>query len=334
MAAPHDHRGERYGGTAGRDACPFTNALLALAVLVTAGWTIGARGAVDAKPPGDVLDAVERKIGKEPEYQSAPQYVLLVLGRNAQSKVWLVEDGKLLYVDKNANGDLTDDGPPVAQTHLRHMGPGRYDCDYLVDSITPAGGGRHTELRLARWNYGDKEDRYGLFLKLDGKTPMYAGWTSFWAARPDEAPVMHFGGPLRPTLLRLTERALGPEFDRLSVAFVNDGRGRGATTRLAIEAVPPQMTPEVRVEWPVAQGAASLRTSHRLESRCCYWEFYDMKFKPPAGAVSGKARVSVIVPPGALPLDLATDTIEVPLKVRSEATRVARDERGGGGGAR
>ena len=46
--------------------------------------------------------------------------------------------------------------------------------------------------------------------------------------------------------------------------------------------------------------AASLRTSHRLESRCCYWEFYDMRFKPPTGAVSGKARVSVIVPPGAL----------------------------------
>src|SRR5260370_42508812 len=65
-----------------------------------------------------MLDGIERKIIKEPKYVSSPRYALLVLGTKAESKVWLVEDGKTLYVDGNANGDLTDDGPPIAPSKL------------------------------------------------------------------------------------------------------------------------------------------------------------------------------------------------------------------------
>ena len=66
----------------------------------------------------DPLEAIDRRIVKEPKYVSSPRYLLLVLGAKAETKVWLVEDGKTLYVDKNANGDLTDDGPPIEPTKL------------------------------------------------------------------------------------------------------------------------------------------------------------------------------------------------------------------------
>ena len=57
------------------------------------------------------LAKIERKIAKEPAYQTkTPKYCLLVFGFAAPTRVWLVQDGDTLYVDRNGNGDLTEDG--------------------------------------------------------------------------------------------------------------------------------------------------------------------------------------------------------------------------------
>ncbi len=61
----------------------------------------GASAAVD-------LTKIERKLVKEPAYRSKPRYCLLVLGPEAKTRVWLVQDGDTLYVDRNGNGDLTE----------------------------------------------------------------------------------------------------------------------------------------------------------------------------------------------------------------------------------
>src|SRR5712692_5878487 len=54
------------------------------------------------------LAKIERTIAKEPVYQTkTPQYCLLVLGPEAKTHMWLVLDGKVLYVDRNGDGDLT-----------------------------------------------------------------------------------------------------------------------------------------------------------------------------------------------------------------------------------
>ncbi len=54
---------------------------------------------------------IDRTIAKRPTYQSkAPKYCLLVFGPEADTRVWLVLDGEVLYVDRNGNGDLTEDG--------------------------------------------------------------------------------------------------------------------------------------------------------------------------------------------------------------------------------
>src|SRR5947207_2599263 len=59
------------------------------------------------------LSKIDRHIVKEPAYQSKPLYCLAIIGPEAKARVWLVLDGDRLYVDRNANGDLTDDGEPV-----------------------------------------------------------------------------------------------------------------------------------------------------------------------------------------------------------------------------
>ena len=60
------------------------------------------------------LSTIDRKIVKEPVYASPPKYCLLVLGPEAKTRVWLVQDGDTLYVDRNGNGDLTEAGEKVA----------------------------------------------------------------------------------------------------------------------------------------------------------------------------------------------------------------------------
>src|SRR5947208_1900490 len=68
-------------------------------------------------PPAGAADLarVGWKIVKEPAYQSkAPRYCLLVFGPEARSRVWLVQDGDVLYADRNGNGDLTEEGERVA----------------------------------------------------------------------------------------------------------------------------------------------------------------------------------------------------------------------------
>src|SRR5262249_56361360 len=60
------------------------------------------------------LARIERKIAKEPAYQTkSPKYWLLVFGLDAKTRVWLVQDGDTLYVDRKGNGDLTGDGKRV-----------------------------------------------------------------------------------------------------------------------------------------------------------------------------------------------------------------------------
>jgi hypothetical protein len=260
-----------------------------------------------ARAATNAVSHYDRSIGKEPAYQSTPKYCLITLGDSGDVKVWMVEDGKRLFVDKNANGDLTDDGPPVEPSNFRDIGESRWDFDYLLDAITPTNGSRHTSFQLRRWNYNDKEDSYGLSLSVNGQMPMYAGWFgTFWSTNRETAPVIHFGGPLKPVLLRRKEFTLGESQQRLSLGFFGAGSEPGAESRLSIDALPRSVVPRLKIEWPTAGGAAPLQTSYDLTERCCYWEFYLTDFEMPKGVVAGKALVSVEITGGSLPVELTT----------------------------
>ena len=66
---------------------------------------------------GELVDltTIDREITKEPKYQNQPRYALLAFGPKADRLAWLVMDGEdILYVDRNGNGDLTEEGERVA----------------------------------------------------------------------------------------------------------------------------------------------------------------------------------------------------------------------------
>ena len=83
----------------------YTSAItLAYCLVFSPGSVPGA----EAKPALVDLTRIERTIAREPVYQSkAPKYCLLVLGLEARTRIWLVLDGDVLYVDRNGTGDLT-----------------------------------------------------------------------------------------------------------------------------------------------------------------------------------------------------------------------------------
>ncbi|MGE5193407.1 MAG: hypothetical protein ACM3U2_13010 [Deltaproteobacteria bacterium] len=304
------------------------------------------------------LAAIERTLERQPAYRTEPRYCLLLFGAEAQIKVWIVEDGRMLYVDRNANGDLTDDGPPLQPSEVRELGslsggPPRWDYDYVLDEIKPATGPAQTKFRLARWNYGEKVDSYGLSVTFhdeqrplgktgsdpsarkpsvrppagsaaadaqasDGGIPMYAGWFgTLWADSPEKASIIHFGGPIEPRLLREKEFVVDSGVRRLSVCLVTPGLGDAGPARLSEYAVPISTPIHVRIEWPVAIGSAPFVTTHKLGKHCCYWEYYDPTFRVPQGKgiVEGTATVTIDLPDGKFPLPLRTNKIEVRVRM-------------------
>jgi len=263
---------------------------------------------------GGAASPVDRTIFKEPSYEAAPKYSLLTLGNSGDVRVWMVEDGKRLFVDKNANGDLTDDGPPLMPSNVRNLDATRWDFDYVLDTITSTNGSRHTQFVLRRWNYNDHEDSYGLSLSVDGQMPMYAGWFgTFWSTNREKTPVIRFSGPFTPTLLRRKEFTIGEKGQRLSLGFFHGGSDPGAESRLSIDALPQSIVPELTIEWPTSASTRPLRTSYELTQRCCYWEFYTTEFEVPKGVVAGSAKVSLHLPAGGIPIDLTTTKMEVPV---------------------
>jgi hypothetical protein len=123
-------------------------------------------------PAGELVDLtkVDRVLTKEPKYQNQPRYALLVLGPKADRRVWLVMDGEdVLYVDRNGNGDLTEDGERVVvdaeATKKAQVAPGAYKGLNVFD-IGTVGGHR---LRLDFWvrnkDYVPTDDFYKTILK-------------------------------------------------------------------------------------------------------------------------------------------------------------------------
>jgi hypothetical protein len=56
----------------------------------------------------EYLTKIDRTIKKEPKYDKEPKYVLAAFGPEARFKVWIVIDGDVAYIDRNGNGDLTE----------------------------------------------------------------------------------------------------------------------------------------------------------------------------------------------------------------------------------
>jgi hypothetical protein len=210
-----------------------------------------------------------------------------------------VLDGKRLFVDHNGNGDLTDDGEPIrAKKGLDVFGADgeyKFELDELHEgprthkklSLTVrkldylAGRSDEMKKKLARvpdgWGYS-------LFLDVDltgyheegiaGRIQQVAEFSDkngflVFAAKPQDAPILHFGGPRQIFCAEKSSLLAGREKD-LMLYIGTPGLGDGTTANLIYSnTVPETVHPRVEITYsPGRPGEPPLKCLYELEERC------------------------------------------------------------------
>jgi hypothetical protein len=187
-----------------------------------------------AAPPALGLDLtkIDRTIAKEPVYQTkTPKYCMLVFGRVAKMRAWVVRDGDVMHVDRNGDGDLTGASkrvePKTPKRRVFELGPlslagskiqyvvsrvGIYDNGRVYINVTRKGDFAHR--KISWWNIEDDFQ---------------------FAGRPQDAPIVHVDGPL--TLKPMDTKQVfvrGDTPSRFSVMVGTPGLGKGTFTQLLL----------------------------------------------------------------------------------------------------
>ncbi len=248
------------------------------------------------------LTKIERRLAKEPAYQAKPKYCLLVFGPEARTKVWLVIDGDTLYVDRNGNGNITEkderidlpkykkeeDSPSALIAGQREAKAGNI----------PDGRFLHTDLEITQTqlnlDYKPTDPYAQSFKRLAQAAPdgiLYTvslavetrsgrgrvkfeavvdtqGFLSF-SDRLENAPVVHFDGPLQMGLQPLQKLVQGDEPAELHSWVGTPGLGAGTFAAVVYITksgfVPDECHPTAEIEFP---GKKAVRTKVILDARC------------------------------------------------------------------
>ena len=273
---------------------------------MTTRWVLAlAVGCLAAAPAWADPPGVDRTVGKEPAYRSrAPEYGLLAFGPDGRDRVWLIRDGDTLYVDRNGNGDLTDDGEPVAAAKKPGWDPEESGYSFEVGEVA-VGGRTHKGLSVyfvplrqyAEGDLGKRADVTAVLAKdpkaltvrlfidvevpglkgggIGGRTNFQAGPVDpagvfRFARTPAGAPVVRLGGPLEVNFYaeRPTLRA-GRGSDFILVVGT-PGVGPGTFAMLGYEdTVPDGAKPVADLTLPATRtGAPPVKDRFVIKKRC------------------------------------------------------------------
>jgi hypothetical protein len=263
-----------------------------LALFALAGWLAVPAAAAD-------LSKIDRTIPKEPIYSGSPRYCLLVFGPQAKDRVWLVQDGDTLYVDRNGNGDLTEPGEKVAAE--KNSDHEEHEYSFEAGDLT-VGGKVHKGLSV--WLrplklYADNPSLAGVpairtalkinsnvitaLVSLDVESSRFKGYgiggrivqrSGFYdpagvlqfATTPGDAPVIHFDGPLKADFYGVPP-TLWLERDNDVVLVVGTPGLSGGTFAMLDydKTIPQDAHPTVEVQWP---GDPPVKELFELKKRC------------------------------------------------------------------
>ncbi|MCA9146441.1 MAG: hypothetical protein KDB05_26850 [Planctomycetales bacterium] len=263
-----------------------------IAALVWISFSAASAGAYD-------LTTIDRKVLREPAYDATPKFCLLVFGPEAQTRVWLVLDGDSLYVDRNGNGDLTEDGERVASKNTED---GDADTDNLLFEVGDirAGNLTHKNLYVGVRRIAHLADQFEQIKELLMVNPQARGYSlgvdvemSGWkgagidgrieqtatvgdangllmfADQPEDAPIVHFGGPWQVALFSPQNLTVGRSGD-VVLGVGTPGLGAGTTAYVGYQGVVPgNVFPTLEITFPPARVGGTPVTEHyELKERC------------------------------------------------------------------
>ena len=262
------------------------------------------------------LEAARRPPTREPAYLGQPQYALLVFGRDARTAVWIVRDGKFLYIDRNGDGDLTAPEERVVSSFSSTTSAGEdvqgFDAGDIVDGhlvhrklrIDTVGLARFRG-RWAREFVASHPGVCGYSLSIEsefeigplGKTRRVMQWVQNadpggvlqFAASPDRAPILNFGGELQLQhyfSCAVFENRLvrGRESDFI-LTLATPGSGPGSTVLTGFTGLMPAgAVPVLDCEFETVEGEKPMRAQFRLPERCCGMQLYGKVNVPQAAS--------------------------------------------------
>lgn len=294
---------------------------------------------VAAEPSPVDLTKIDRKILREPQYAAQPHYALFLFGPQAEHKVWFVVDGdSLAYIDRNADGDLTDpeDKIELDRERTNQVRPGKgsgavkamhhfdlgqlhgtpmkfilwiHDSEFDVSQERPMIRDWYRKLRAHHWGNGS------LYRTLDGtssQSPLLLTTT------PGEAQISRFAGPV--TFSRaFANRKLEPWPKQTHLSFQigwknlspDDSENSGFNlTRLATSEVPPDLHPRGKLVYLDASGNPH-EQEFIVDSRCCGDQFHTFLRLP--RNVAGETLKLTVRFPSDSPLPSIPAEFEIPL---------------------
>ncbi len=260
----------------------------ALILLVLGGFAVAAD-----------LAEIERSLAKEPRYESdQPGYVLLAFGSKATTRVWLVVDDDVVYLDRNGNNDLTDLDEKIRVAEVRQLTSANasfaeYRIYGLGDIVDPSGSPTYKKLTVRqfrrpseKFDVSTPEDKEvkalltqhpnlsgNISVSVDGKLHQNAG--PLFGRTPAEAPIVHFGGPLT---MRVDDELLGDPMVRrvgkesdlsLQIRLGTPGFGKDSFAYCDYDIVPENIHPTVVARFTSADVAKSpIVQTFFLKGRC------------------------------------------------------------------
>jgi hypothetical protein len=215
------------------------------------------------------FSAIDRTIAKTPKLTANARYGLFLFGANGEKRVFAILDTStpepshsydLLYLDRNANGDLTEPGEAIRSKDgafkvgdFTDPGTGAVHKDFTItwteDSVRFRMQWRGQKVTFG--GYGPTRETYAKFATTAAKAPVFVpGWD-----RP-----LEFEHWMSGTLKR------GESTD-FKVFVGNRGDRAGAFSAVDDKFLPAGVVPEATLIWSDAAGREQ-RTRFTLTERC------------------------------------------------------------------
>jgi hypothetical protein len=256
--------------------------------LAAALWAIGGLSAAD-------LRQIERTIAKEPAYKNKPKYCLLVFGEQARTHVWLVQDGEVLYVDRNANGDLTEKDERVTlkpeNKNFRTFEAGDIHDGALTHTgltvtqfpATAELAGNAQEWQRIKQQGGEPrtwwiqvaaerpaEDKRPLPKRIKYVVNGDGLGMLLFANRPADAPIVHFNGPFTLGLQDRKQRLTAGHKSQLQIGVGTQGIGPGTFSFVLYpDTIPNDAYPVADISFPPkSDGGKPILRNYTLKERC------------------------------------------------------------------
>jgi hypothetical protein len=179
-------------------------------------------------------------------------------------------------VDKNANGDLTDDGPP-AELKDKKTDP----ASFALVAVSPDGGKTTYKFDVTLWgrpSFRPNDPEREPFNQSVHVTFPDGRWFGAWgdhhgpllfAPKREDAPVLHYGGPLRMGFEIRQPLERQADGFKLSACVGTPGSCPGAWVHLLYTTIPQDVCPRAVLEFPPEKpGAPPVRVEFTLRERC------------------------------------------------------------------